>query len=679
MEGYRNCKKRNKAVGFVMAVVLIFTCMPILLRQADVQAYEEMNGTVMGTSVRVRQGAGTDTAEITQLTGGHEVHISGEAEDSSGMVWYQISFTKDGNAMQGYMRSDYVLAALDKDGYVTGDGVNVRSGAGTANDKITQLNTGHEVHIKGQLAASNGVMWYQITFTKDGQAYEGYMSSAYVRASDPVVPDDPQPEEPSGPVDDPEYEKYLEQQGFPESYRTYLRALHKQNPLWIFVAKPTDIQWENAVAAESKLRVNLVPSSSITSYKSLKSGAIDWSTGKWVGFDTDRWVAASESVVRHYLDPRSFLKDENTILQFESLSYEESQTKEGVENIIKGTYMEYGNTVIDGVTIDFADIFMKAGRESGVSPYHLATRARQETGVNGSNSSKQFKDEEYAQFNGYYNFFNIGAAPDKDGNNAMFNGLSRAAAEGWDSPEKSIVGGAKIVAQNYISKEQNTLYFQKFDVVDGGNGYYSHQYMTNLLAAESEARTMEKTYTDFRGSAITFIVPVYQNVPNEPEARPIYDGSAYSILDSLEVSGLSLDKWFDGYKFQYSVPYVVDADTVQINASTNAPGAVVTGTGTAKLQAGENDIAVTCTGTDGTANTYHITITRTGTVRGMGDVNGDGLVNSSDALWILRASAQLDDLLEGDFKYADVNGNGMADAEDALFILQYITGFKEEL
>lgn len=48
-------------------------------------------------------------------------------------------------------------------------------------------------------------------------------------------------------------------------------------------------------------------------------------------------------------------------------------------------------------------------------------------------------------------------------------------------------GGAKILAKNYIGVARDTLYFQKFNVVNQKN-LYSHQYMANLAAAYNEGR-----------------------------------------------------------------------------------------------------------------------------------------------------------------------------------------------
>lgn len=676
----------KKIIGLGIAAVVGLNSVAYAIPVTPVYAgYTEQDGYVNADSVNVRSGAGTANTSVTKLSTGHEVHIIGEATASNGALWYQITFTKDGVEMEGYMHSTYITIETtsgEKDGYVTADSVNVRAGAGTSYTSITQLSTGHEVKIIGEATASNGALWYQITFVKNGVNIEGYMHSAYVRIGVPETPVTPdEPFVPSDNVENKEYEVYLEQQGFPESYRQYLRTLHKMNPLWIFVAMPTGIQWENAVAAESKLGTNLVPSGSITSFKSLQEGAINWSTGKWIGFDTDSWVPASENVVRYYLDPRNFLTGENTMLQFESLSYEEGvHTKEGVESILSGTHMEYGKTVIDGVTIDFGQIFMDAAKTYNISPYHLASRARQETGINGSNSSKQIKDEAFAEFNGYYNFFNIGASPTST-NTAMYNGLARAKAEGWDTPAKSINGGASILASKYIARGQNTLYLQKFDVVDGGDGYYAHQYMTNLLAASSEAKLMEKTYGNYDAEAITFIVPVYLNMPSEPAKCPTDNSSPYSILSNLSITDLQFEEEFDEYTYSYKVKGETTADYIQVNASAYAPSALISGNGVVKLWPGDNWIAVTCAGSDGSSKTYTIKVTRKQSAqkRIMGDVNGDYNIDAIDALTVLRASVGAATLTATDMQYADVNKNGVADAQDALSILQYVSGIISEL
>lgn len=549
-------------------------------------------------------------------------------------------------------------AYTEKPGYVTSDKVNVRPGPGTERDNkaFTQLSTGHEVTVIGEADDSKGRLWYRIRFYQDGKYQEGYMSSDYVRI---VLPD-------VGPDEDPDYESYLEEQQFPESYRVKLRALHKIHPTWIFVAMPLSLQWSDVVAAESKLGVNLVPASSKTSWKSLQNKAIDWSTGEWIGLDTDSWVAASEGIIRYYLDPRNFLSEDSKILQFETLRYiEGEQTIQGIANVLKDTFM---------ATDEYYRIFMEAGKENGVNPYHLASRCRQEVGSQGSNSTKEIKESQYAEFNGYYNYFNIGASPSKQ-HNSMYNGLARAKSEGWDTPEKSIKGGAAILAEKYINKQQDTLYLQKFDVVDGGDGVYRHQYMTNLQAAASEASLMKKAYGTLDGTTVTYSVPVYQNMPQVPAAQPTDDGSPYSVLASLSVNGFTLNQAFDGYQFDYTITATTKVESVDIQASAYAPGATISGTGNVALTQGTNILTVICNNWDNklqkdTSRTYRIRIIEPV----MGDADLDGEITVADALKALRFAAELETPDEQHKKFGDVNKNGSLDADDALRILKYVAG-----
>ena len=58
----------------------------------------------------------------------------------------------------------------------------------------------------------------------------------------------------------------------------------------------------------------------------------------------------------------------------------------------------------------------------------------------------------------------------------------------------------------------------------------------------------------------------------------------------------------------------------------------------------------------------------------MGDLDGNGLVNASDALMALQHSVQLIELDEFQWAAADVDGSESVNASDALTILQYSVG-----
>ena len=58
----------------------------------------------------------------------------------------------------------------------------------------------------------------------------------------------------------------------------------------------------------------------------------------------------------------------------------------------------------------------------------------------------------------------------------------------------------------------------------------------------------------------------------------------------------------------------------------------------------------------------------------LGDVNGDGLVDSTDTLIILSADAGLDTTAFCPMNCGDVNADGLVDSTDALIILTYDAG-----
>ena len=71
------------------------------------------------------------------------------------------------------------------------------------------------------------------------------------------------------------------------------------------------------------------------------------------------------------------------------------------------------------------------------------------------------------------------------------------------------------VKTDYINVGQNTLYLQKFDIVNQDGELYTHQYMQNLLAPQSEANNMKSIYEESNtvDSTLNYIIPLYENMP----------------------------------------------------------------------------------------------------------------------------------------------------------------------
>lgn len=210
---------------------------------------------------------------------------------------------------------------------VKASSLNVRSGAGTGYQAVGRLAAGASIQILGEQTGTDGNTWYQIRFSGTGGAQQtGYVSAAYIRL-------------PVSYTTDAAFEAKLSSEGFPESYKDGLRQLHAQYPNWIFKAKKTGLDWSTVIENEALLGRNLVSSGSISSWKSVESGAYNWDNSTWTGFDGSNWVAASEDIIRYYMDPRNFL-DDTYVFQFLSHEYNSgTQTREGLSKMVEGSFL----------------------------------------------------------------------------------------------------------------------------------------------------------------------------------------------------------------------------------------------------------------------------------------------------------------------------------------------------
>lgn len=392
----------------------------------------------------------------------------------------------------------------------------------------------------------------------------------------------------------------LQKAGFPDSYISPLTELHEKYPSWKFEAVETGLDWATVIEKESKNGLNLVSKSSDDARKSTAAGAYDWFTNTWTVYDGSSWVAAHPDYIARYMDPRNFL-NETDIFQFEDLSYNEGQTRDGVCSILSGTFMMEDIEDTDGSVLNYADTFMKVGKKTGVSPYHLASRVRQEQGLKGNSSliSGTYKDYE-----GYFNYFNVGASG-KTTSAVIKSGLTYARNAGWDSRYKSLEGGAVVLAKNYIAVGQNTLYFQKFNVVNTKK-LYDHQYMQNLTAAYTEGRKLGQGYTD-KQQAFVFRIPVYQAMPDECVTFN-RTGNPNNYVKTLTVGKNALTPEFNGSRTSYTVTVPADTANVTVVATPVASTSMVTGTGMKKLTEASTTVKVKCKSQSGVTKTYKVTI-----------------------------------------------------------------------
>ena len=287
-------------------------------------------------------------------------------------------------------------------------------------------------------------------------------------------------------------------------YKEKLDAIKKAHPNWNLIIMETGLDWNQVVVAESAF-TGASPYSLIQG----KSGAWVCSSCGTKSYDNGSWYHASEAAIRYYMDPRNWMDpNSSTILQFLQIGKVDA-TDESVYNAIKGTFLDKDNEGLEN-----AKVINKASRENNANPFYVVARILQEQGVGGSATYKMSADGKY-----YYNLFNIGASGNGSGT-IVANALAKAKANGWDTLEKSISGGIKVLFSDYINQKQDTIYLNKFDV-ESYKGLY-HQYMQNIEAPKSESTLMYNKIKDsgILNNELTFVIPVFLNMPSKISESP---------------------------------------------------------------------------------------------------------------------------------------------------------------
>lgn len=360
--------------------------------------------------------------------------------------------------------------------------------------------------------------------------------------------------------------------GFPEEYAEALFGLHITHPSWRFAPLPVttlsydlgeNYTFEECVWrewGEREERSLVADTKGLFAFRDADAARYD-----------SGLCRASYEAVAYFLDPRNFLCEE-TLFQFWDLSFSSLPANDAVQRMLADTFLQ--NTELEnGKTA--AAFLCEAGEELGVSPLFLASRLRQEQGEAGNalahgrggevllrwkRENVQQEDgksiltpavspdeETLSSLNGLYNLFNISAS----GNGyfeILSSGLQRARTgspemaeawgdAAWDARWKSIYGGALYLKENYIDAFQNTLYLQKWNLdarsrtPQGGSRNFWGQYMQNIGAAFSEGKVLYETLADFGAleEAHSFLIPVFEGMPESPAPDPSDGGSIYSV------------------------------------------------------------------------------------------------------------------------------------------------------
>ena len=306
---------------------------------------------------------------------------------------------------------------------------------------------------------------------------------------------------------------------FPESYQTLLNKLVDQtgHTNWKFKPFYTDIDWNELVSNETNCLHNTI----------YKDGSYPNSWYHSCNKQGDKkYYCASKEITSYYMDPRNFLT-ETTIFQFLDLSSNTYVSVSDIKAFVKGTYLE-GSA--NGQS--YAQMIYDASQATGESAYSIVVKIFQELG-NGKDLPYMIsgKDSTYPNV---YNFFNYGAT---DGEGNLARGLEFAKNQGWTTPQKALIEGAKLISGSYTKQGQVNKYLYKFDVVGKEKSeLYNHQYMTNVQDPNSQASNLYKAYdkNDLLDKSLTFVIPIYKNMPVYSKLPGNASGNIYYVSSNYD-------------------------------------------------------------------------------------------------------------------------------------------------
>lgn len=415
--------------------------------------------------------------------------------------------------------------------------------------------------------------WYKVKyFTKK----TGYICKTYVDKYSSIT------------KSDSAYCTTLKNNGFPASYCPYLTYLHSKYPNWVFKAEKVGDSFLNAINQEAGKNYTQITKSSYLSSTTIAESP-NWrrASDAYIAFMIDprnyfneKNIFAFEQLsYNSILDNKTIVRTilNNTWLDTDTYAgyfVEAGKThnvspgvlatrvkQEGGSNKkyagVSGTVTNYWNVTNRGYicssstygTVNGSYFKVKSGVNlnvragAGTNKSKLKYPNGNTITATSNDSIKLVSTTKYTgdgctsgwykvsvnkSLKSIYNFYNIGAY----GDNPVLRGLAAAAGyvddlDGtpWNTRYKAIVNGASFVANGYINRGQDTLYYQKFDVDSNTTYYdrYSHQYMTNILAPASESLSTYRSYKSLGilNKKLVFKIPVFNSMPTSMTSHPV--------------------------------------------------------------------------------------------------------------------------------------------------------------
>uniref|UniRef100_UPI000686E553 N-acetylglucosaminidase n=1 Tax=Paucisalibacillus globulus TaxID=351095 RepID=UPI000686E553 len=213
----------------------------------------------------------------------------------------------------------------------------------------------------------------------------------------------------------------------------------------------------------------------------------------WHKVSYNTWRSAKKDDVSYYLDPNNFVNDPIQRFQFFDISKPSGISASALNTLLSGK----------GILNNKGQYFVQAEKSYGVNAVYLVAHALLETG----HGTSELANGVVYKGVKVHNMYGINAFD----SNPRGAGAEKAYNEGWTTPERAILGGAKWIADNYIYVGQNTIYNMRWNPVSmDTRGGASHQYATDIGWASKQVNTMYQIYKQINNVVFQFDIPKYK-------------------------------------------------------------------------------------------------------------------------------------------------------------------------
>ena len=210
-----------------------------------------------------------------------------------------------------------------------------------------------------------------------------------------------------------------------------------------------------------------------------------------------KWVKASKSQIKQYMDPKKYLNNDY-IYQFLTLNYIDGIKVEDINKLLKGK----------GTLEGMGEEILKGSKKYNVNPAYVISHMILETGHGKSPLAQGIKvnivDGKKVASKKVYNMYGIKAT---DANPNKY-GSEYAYKQGWFTPEEAIIEGVKWIGENYINSrkyKQNTLYEMRWN-----RSVIWHQYSTDIRWSCNQTKRLKDILDKLPSAVLKFEIPVYK-------------------------------------------------------------------------------------------------------------------------------------------------------------------------